>query len=148
LLGKRVLSDVGEGLMRYYKQFDKRKYLSIIPLVLSVVCLSFVISETGLDSRIILFLCGVVFIMGGWIIRKGQRHYLEIDDEKIIHRGFRNWTIRKSDVTRVEKGRKGWFNDNELYLRVFADKAKFVVDDGFLTDEEHVQELEKVIGSH
>jgi hypothetical protein len=87
-------------------------------------------------------------LIGGWIIRKGQGHYLEIDDEKIIHRGFRNWTIRKSDVTRVEGGRKGWFNDNELYLRIVVDKEEFVVDDGFLTDEEHMQELEKVIDSH
>jgi hypothetical protein len=133
--------------MRYYKQFHKRKYVYILPLVLGVVCLSLVISKTGLDSGIILFLCGVVFLMGGWIIRKGQTHYLEIDDEQIIHRGFRNWTIRKSDVTRVERGRKGWFNDNELYLRIVADKEEFVVDDGFLTDEEHIQELEKVIGS-
>jgi hypothetical protein len=134
--------------MRYYKQFHKIKYVYIIPLVLGVVCLSLVISQTGLDSGMILFLCGVVFLMGGWIIRQGQRHYLEIDDKKIIHRGFRNWTIRKSDVTRVERGRKGWFNDNELYLRIIADKEEFVVDDGFLTDEEHMQELEKVIGSH
>jgi hypothetical protein len=134
--------------MRYYKQFHKRKYVYIIPLVLGVVCLSLVISKTGLDSGIILFLCGVFFLLGGWIIRKGQRHYLEIDDEQIIHRGFRNWTIRKSDVTRVEGGRKGWFNDKELYLRIVADKEEFVVDYGFLTDEEHMQELEKVIGSH
>jgi hypothetical protein len=133
--------------MRYYKQFHKIKYVYIIPLVLGVVCLFLVIPETGLDSGIP-FLCGVVFFMGGWIIRKGQSHYLEIDDEKIIHRGFRNWTIRKSDVTRIEGGRKGWFNDKELYLRIVADKEEFVVDDGFLTDEEHMQELEKVIGTH
>jgi len=132
--------------MRYYKQFHKKKYVYIITLILGVVCLSLVISQTGLDYGIP-FLCGVVFLMGGWMIRKGQSHYLEIDDEKIIHRGFRNWTIRKSDVTRVEGGRKGWFNDKELYLRIVADKEEFVVDDGFLTDEEHMQELEKVIGS-
>ncbi len=134
--------------MRYYKQFHKIKYVYIIPLVLGVACLSLVISQTGLDSGIVLFLCGVVFLMGGLIIRKGHSHYLEIDDEKIIHRGFRNWTIRKSDVTRVEGGRKGWFNDNELYLRIVADKKEFVVDDGFLTDEEHMKEMEKVIASH
>ena len=133
--------------MRYYKQFHKRKYVYIIPLVLGVVCLFLVISETGLDSGIP-FLSGIVFLMGGWIIRKGQSHYLEIDDEQIIHRGFRNWTIRKSDVTRVEGGRKGWFNDKELYLRIVADKEEFVVDDGFLTNEEHMKEMEKVIGSH
>jgi hypothetical protein len=45
-------------------------------------------------------------------------------------------------------GRKGWFNDKELYLRIVADNEEFVVDYGFLTDEEHMQELEKVIGSH
>jgi hypothetical protein len=133
--------------MRYYKQFYKRNYVCIIPLVLSICYLSVVISRTGLDSGIILFLCGVGFLIGGWIIRKGQGHYLEIDSDKIIHRGFRNWTIRKSDVTRIDRGKKGWFNDNELYLRIVADKKEFVVDDGFLTDEEHMQELEKVIGS-
>jgi hypothetical protein len=134
--------------MRYYKQFNKTNYVYILPLVLGVVCLSLVFSQTGLDSGIILFLCGVVFLMGGWVIRKGHSHYLEIDDEQIIHRGFRNWTIRKSDVTRVVGGRKGWFNDNELYLRIVADKEEFVVDEGFLTDEEHMKEMERVIGSN
>jgi hypothetical protein len=133
--------------MRYYKQFHKGKYAYVIPPVIGVVCLSLVISWTGLDSGVIPFFCGAVFLVGGWVIRKGQGHYLEINDEKIIHRGFRNWTIRKSEVTRVEGGRKGWFNHNELYLRIVSDKEEFVVDDGFLTDEEHVQELEKVIGS-
>ncbi|MGD0210098.1 MAG: hypothetical protein ABSC14_03850 [Desulfomonilia bacterium] len=80
-------------------------------------------------------------------MRKGRTHYIEINDEKIIHRGFRNWTIRKSDVTRVERRKKGWIDDNELYLKIIADKEEFEVDDGFLTDEEHVQELTKAIGS-
>ncbi len=133
--------------MRYYKRFHNWIYaLAILP-VLGVLFLSLAFSGTVLDSSTILMLCGVVFLTGGWIIRKGQQHYLEIDDEMIIHRGFRNWTIRKSDVTRVVKGKRGWHDDNELYLRIVADKKEFVVDNGFLTDEEHVQELADVIGS-
>jgi hypothetical protein len=133
--------------MRYYKRFHKRRYVYVMLLILGVLCLSLILTQKGLDSGIILFLCGVVFLAGGWIIRKGQLHYLEINDETIIHRGFRNWTIRKSDVTSVVRGKKGWRDDNELYLRIVADKKEFVVDDEFLTDEEHVQELEKVIES-
>jgi len=117
-------------------------------LVMGVLLLSLVLPQTGLNSEIILLSCGSVFLIGGWIIRKGQQHYLEIDDEKIIHRGFRNWTIRKSDVTGVVRvGKRGWLDDNELYLRIVADKKEFVVDNGFLPDEEHVQEFTKVIGS-
>jgi hypothetical protein len=80
-------------------------------------------------------------------VRKGQTHYLEIDDEKIVHRGFRQWTIMKSDVTRVERGRKGWLDEKELYFRIYVQKKSYEIDDGFLPDEEHVQELAKAIGS-
>lgn len=133
--------------MRYYKRLNRKRYVYATLLVLGIIFLSLIFSRTGLDSGIILFLCGVLCLTGGWVIRKGRHHYLEIDDEMIIHRGFRNWTIRKSDVTQVVQGRKGWLDDNELYLRIVVDKKEFVVDDGFLTDEEHVQELAEVIGS-
>jgi hypothetical protein len=133
--------------MRYYKQLHKWKYIYLIVLGLGAVCLYLAFFDSGLDSSIIFLSSGLVCLMSGWIMRKGHTHYLEINDEKIIHRGFRNWTIRRSDVTRVERGKKGWIDDNELYLKIVADKEEFEVDDGFLTDEEHVQELTKAIGS-
>lgn len=132
--------------MRYYKQLHKWKYIYLIVLGLGAMCLYLAFFDSGLDSSIIFVSSGLVCLMSGWIMRKGRTHYLEINDEKIIHRGFRNWTIRKSDVTRVERRKKGWIDDNELYLKIVADKEEFEVDDGFLTDEEHVQELTKAIG--
>lgn len=134
--------------MRYYKQFHKRSLLPVVSLMVGFTCVFLAaFSRTDIDSRIIFFACGAVFIAGGWLVRKGQKHYLEIDDERIVHRGFRQWAILKSDVTRVERGRKGWLDDNELYLRVYVHQKSYDIDDGFLPDEEHVQELAKAIGS-
>jgi hypothetical protein len=138
---------IEDGLMRYYKQLHKRNYVYIIALALGAFCLFLAFSETGLDSRITFLICGIFALISGWVMRKGNMHYIEINDEKIIHRGFRNWTILKSEVTRVERGRKGWINDKELYLKIVASKKEFEVDDGFLPDEKHVQELAKAIGS-
>jgi hypothetical protein len=133
--------------VRYYKQFHKWTPLYVSVLSLGVVCLCLAYSETVLDSRITFLTCGIVCLISGWAVRKGGTHYIEIDDEKIIHRGFRNWTIRKSEVTRIERGRKGWIDNNELYLSVYASEEKFDIEDGFLTNEENVQELTKAIGS-
>jgi hypothetical protein len=133
--------------MRYYKQFHKQNYVYIIALALGAACLYLAFSKTGLDSRITFLTSGIICLTSGWIMRKGHAHYIEISDEKIIHRGFRNWTILKSDVTRVERGKKGWINDKELYLKIVANKGEFEVDDGFLPDEEHVQELARAFGS-
>jgi hypothetical protein len=119
----------------------------VVALTLGAVCICLAYSETVLDARFTFFVCGVTCLISGWIVRKGGTHYIEIDDEKIIHRGFRNWTLRKSDVTRIERGRKGWIDDNELYLRIYAAEEEYDIEDGFLTNEENVQELAKAIGS-
>lgn len=133
--------------MRYYKQFHKWTPLYVSVLSLGVVCLCLAYSETVLDSRFTFLACGIVCLISGWAVRKGGTHYIEINDEKIIHRGFRNWTIRKSEVTHIERGRKGWMDNNELYLSVYASQEKFDIEDGFLANEENVQELTKAIGS-
>ncbi len=134
--------------MRYYKQFHKWRIVPVVALLIGFTCVFLAtFSRTEIDARAIFFSCGIVFIVSGWIVRKGQAHYLEIDDDKIVHRGFRQWTILKSDVIRVERGRKGWLDDNELYLKVYAHQRSYDIDDGFLPDEDHVQELAKAIGS-
>jgi hypothetical protein len=134
--------------MRYYKRSPRRNFVSIIILAAGLVFVSLAaVSTEDIDSSVIFAMCGAVFIISGWVVRKGQTHYLEIDDEKIVHRGFRQWTIMKSDVTRVERGRKGWLDEKELYFRIYVQKKSYEIDDGFLPDEEHVQELAKAIGS-
>jgi hypothetical protein len=133
--------------VRYYKQFHKWTSVYVIALTLGAVCFFLAYSGTVLDARVTFLVCGVFCLISGWIVRKGGTHYIEIDDEKIIHRGFRNWTIWKSDVTRIERGRKGWIDDNELYLRVYAAEEEYDIEDGFLTNEKNVQELAKAIGS-
>ena len=134
--------------MRYYKQFHKRSFIPVVSLLVGFACVFLAaFSRTDIDARAIFFSCGMVFIAGGWVVRKGQAHFLDIDDEKIVHRGFRQWTILKSDITRVERGRKGWLDDNELFLKIYVHRKSYVVDDGFIPDEDHVQELTKAIGS-
>jgi hypothetical protein len=133
--------------MRYYKQHLKWKYAYVLVLLLGAACVFWAFFQLGFDSGITLLPFGFVCLIAGWVLKRGHSHFIEIDDENIIHRGFRNWTIRRSDVTRVERGRKGWMNEKELYLKIFADKEVFDVDDGFLKDEDHAQELAKAMGS-
>ena len=133
--------------MRYYKRHHKWKYAYAVALFIGAACLLWAVFKTGPDSVIALLSSGCICLMVGWGLRKGHSHFIEIDDEMIIHRGFRNWTIRRSEVTRVERGRKGWMDDKELYLKIFANKEVFDVDGGFLKDEEHVQKLAKAMRS-
>ena len=45
-------------------------------------------------------------------------------------------------------GRKGWFDDRELYLKVRTANGEYAVDSGFLLNKQRVEELARVMGSH
>ncbi|MGZ6231644.1 MAG: hypothetical protein ACXWMO_12865, partial [Syntrophales bacterium] len=91
--------------------------------------------------------CGIAGLVIAWTLRKGEKHYLDIDAERITHRGFKQWTLRKSQVTRVEKGKKGWPNDYDPFLKIYAGEKEYTIDAGFFPNEERLNELVAAIQS-
>jgi hypothetical protein len=133
--------------MRYYKQFHSWPLLHWGAVGFTVVCLYFAYSLSEPKLRITLLASGLVGLIGGWILQKDRTHYLEITNDRITHCGFRNWTLLKTEVARVEPGRKGWTDDYDLFLKVYASGKEYSIDPGFLIDEERLEEIATAIRS-
>ena len=127
--------------MRYHKQFHRWPLLCWVALGFGVVCLYFAYSLSDPELRMTLLASGLVGLIGAWVLRKGRAHYLEISNDRMTHHGFKNWTLLKSEVTRVEPGRKGWSEDHDLFLKIYARGKEYSVDGGFLIDEERLEEI-------
>ena len=127
--------------MRYYKQFHSWPLLYWGALAFGAMCLYFAYSLSEPKLRITLLASGLVGLVGAWVLRKDRTHYLDITNDRITHRGFRNWTLLKTEVTRVEHGRKGWTDDYDLFLKIYASGKEYRVDPGFLIDEERLEEI-------
>ena len=127
--------------MRYRKQFHSWPLLYWVVGAFGVVCLHFVYSLSDPELRMALLASGLVGLMAAWILRKGRTHYLEISNDRITHHGFKDWTLLKSEVTRVEPGRRGWTEDHDLFLKIYARGKEYSVDGGFLIDEERLEEI-------
>ena len=133
--------------MRYYKQFHGWSFLYLIALAIGVVCLFFAIFVASFNDRITLLACGLVGLILAWVLWKGRKHYLDVTNDRITHHGFKHWTLRKSEVTHVEPGRKGWGNDYDLCLKIHAGGKEYTVDGGFLINEKRVEEITNAIRS-
>ena len=133
--------------MRYYKQFHSWPLLYWVAVAFGVVCLYFAYSLSEPKLRITLLMSGLVGLIGAWILRKDRTHYLEITTDRITHHGFRNWALLKTEVTRVEPGRKGWTDDYDLFLKIYASGKEYPVDPGFLIDEERLEKIATAIRS-
>jgi hypothetical protein len=72
---------------------------------------------------------------------KDRYHYLEISQDWIIHHGFKRWRVKRADMLRVEQGKKGFVEEYDPYIRVHASGREYLVDDGFLTNEQRIEEL-------
>jgi hypothetical protein len=127
--------------MRYYKQFHGWSFLYLIALVFSFVCFYLGYAVATPESWITSLACGIAGLVVAWILKKDQRHYLEIDAERITHRGFKQWTLRKSQVTRVEQGKKGWVDEYDPFLKICAGEKEYTIDAGFFPNEERLNEL-------
>ena len=136
-----------EDIMRYRKQFHSWPLLYWGALAFGVVCLYFAYSLSDPELRMTLLASGLVGLIGAWVLRKGRAHYLEISNDRITHRGFKDWTLLKTDVTWVEPGRKGWTEDYDLFLKVYARGKEYPVDAGFLINEERLEEIAGAIRS-
>jgi hypothetical protein len=133
--------------MRYHKQFHSWPLLYWVAVAFGVVCLYFAYSLLEPKLRITLLASGLVGLIGAWVLRKDRTHYLEITKDRITHHGFRNWTLLKTEVTRVEPGRKGWTDDYDFFLKIYASGKEYPVDPGFLIDEKRLEEIATAIRS-
>ena len=133
--------------MRYHKQFRSWPLLYWVVGAFGVVCLYFAYSLSDPELRMTLLASGLVGLMAAWVLRKGRAHYLEISNDRMTHHGFKNWTLLKSEVTRVESGRKGWTDDYDLFLKIYASGKEYLVDPGFLINEERLDEIVTAIRS-
>jgi hypothetical protein len=127
--------------MRYYKQFHGWPYVHLLALMFGGACLVPIFVLDDPTARVGLFVCAVFSLIAAWILWKGRRHYLEINRDWIVHHGFKQWRLKKTDLVRVECGRKGWVEDRDPYLTVHAFGEEHPVEAGFLINEARVEEL-------
>jgi len=135
------------NIMRYHKQFYSWPLVYWVPGGLGVVCLYFAYSLSDPGLRMTLFGSGLVGFIAAWVLRRSRAHYLEITHERITHHGFKDWTLPKTEVTYVEPGKKGWMEEYDLFLKIYARGKEYSVDGGFLINEERLEEIATAIRS-
>jgi hypothetical protein len=133
--------------MRYYKQFHGWSFLYLIALAFSLVSFYLGYAWATPEAWVISLACGIAGLVVAWILKKGRKHYLDIDAERITHRGFKQWTLRKSQVTRVEQGKKGLLEEYETFLKIYVGDEEYTIDGGFFPNEERLNELVAAIQS-
>ncbi len=131
--------------MRYYKQSHALPGIYLIALAFGAVCLVLAFIWDDAMARLQIFVCGIFGLAAGWMLRRGRVHYLEIDRQWIVHNGFKRWRLKKADVTRIEHGRKGFTEEYDPYLKVHAMGREYDVDDGFLLNEERIEDLARTM---
>jgi hypothetical protein len=131
--------------MRYYKQFARRPNIYLLALLAGGACLGLTFGMGELRHMFGMAVCTLFLFLMALILWKGREHYLDIDPERIVHHGFKHWSIRKAELTGVEHGRKGWIDERDLYLAVRIQGGEYSVDGGFLLDERRVEELARAM---
>ena len=128
--------------MRYYTQLHRRPNAYIPVLAFGLMCYALAFFYADNTYSLAGFLaCGVFSLLIAWLLFRSRGHYLDIGAEWIDHQGFTRWRIRKSEVLRVEQGRKGLIEEYDPYLKLYAHGREYVVDSGFLVDERRIEQL-------
>jgi len=133
--------------MKYHKQFHSWPWVHWVVGAFAVVCLYFACSLSDPELRMVLPAGGFVSLTAAWVLRRGRVHYLEISNDRITHHGFKNWTLLKTEVTKVELGKKGWHEEYDPFLKIYARGKEYSVDAGFLIAEERLNEIAAAIRS-
>jgi len=128
--------------MRYYTQLHRWPNAYIPALAFGIMSYALAFFSADNTYSLIGFLaCGVFALLIAWLLFRSRGHYLDIGAEWIDHQGFTRWRIRKSEVLRVERGRKGLIEEYDPYLKLYAHGREYVVDSGFLVDERRIEQL-------
>lgn len=138
----------GDTAMKYYKQLSSHPNIYLLALLAGGGCLVLIFSMDDLRHIFGMAVCMLFLFLIAWVLWKSRAHYLDIDRERIVHHGFKDWDIRRADLIGVEYGRKGWFDDRELYLKVRTATGEYSVDSGFLLNKQRVEELARTMGGH
>jgi hypothetical protein len=138
----------GNTAIKYYKQFSNHPNIYLLALLAAGGALVLIFSMDDLRHMFGMAVCTLFLFLIAWVLWKSRAHFLDIDRERIVHHGFRHWDIRRADVTGVEYGRKRWFDDRELYLKVRTVTGEYSVDSGFLLNKQRVEELARIMGGH
>ena len=136
------------GAMRYYKQFHRRPYAYLLALVFACLCLCLMVLLKEVAAQTGMLVCAVFALIATRILRKAREHYLNIDEERIVHHGFTDWTVPMKDVVNVTHGKKGLLEDHDLYFKIHTAGQEYAVDDGFLINEKRVKELLEILHWH
>lgn len=129
--------------MIYYKQFHSWPHIYWVALVLGGICLGLVLVWDDLETQFGFVVCAVFFWIMARVLWKCRGHFLDIDQEHIVHHGFKCWELQKRDVMHVEQGRKSLIEEYDPYLKVHAHGQVYDVDDGFLLNNQRIDELVK-----
>lgn len=127
--------------MRYAKQFHNWPSIYLLPLLFGGACLGMIFVWDDPSTQMGMLVCAVFAWIAAWTLRKARDHWLEINREWIVHHGSSHWEIRKTDIVRVECGKKGWVEDCAPYLKVHTIDREYQVDSGFLINEKRIEEL-------
>jgi len=127
--------------MRYYKQFHAWPFLYLIAGLFGCVCMGLIFVWSDFSIKLGFLVCATCCFIMAWIMWKDRGHYLEISQNWIIHYGFKQWKVKRADVLRVEQGEKGFVNEYDPYIKVYALGKEYLVDDGFLTNQQRIKKL-------
>ena len=81
--------------MRYYKQFHNWPYVHLVALLFGCVCLSVAFVWGDFSAKVSMLACGVIALIAAGVLWKGRRHYMEINQDWIVHYGFQKWQLKK-----------------------------------------------------
>jgi len=132
--------------MRYYTQFHRWSNVYVIACIFGAGCLgAAAYYRTDAQTAFGYIVCGIFALVAAWMLYKSQSHYLDISEKWIEHNGFKNWKIKKTDIVKVEHGRKSWVDERDLFLTVYSHKQNYSVDSGFLLSEQIVEEIARAM---
>jgi len=134
--------------MRYYKPFHRQRYAYMIAMVFACLCICLMISLKEVAAPTGILACAVCALFATRMLRKAHEHYMDIDEDRIIHRGATQWTVKTKEMVNVTHGGKGLPEAQDLYLKIHTTGQEYAVDSGFLINEKRVKELLEILHWH
>ena len=131
--------------MKYYTQFHNWPYVHLIMMLGGFGCFFMVFVPQDSSGKIGIIVCGLFLLFASWILWRSRNHYLEITQDRISHYGFKQWGIEKSELKRVEHGKKSWVEEYDRYLKIHTHDQVYNVDSGFLINDKRLDEIVRML---